>query len=184
MGVLTMELKKVNKTIVDNQKMVEKLEKKSEQEKERKQYEKDLLLACQNDVKESMNRVFETCVGTSIDETVLDIALYKFYDINTRNEYISTFGKSTIERNYIDKIYDKTLKQVYNKWKNQIKYNQMQEVIKNKDKLLEQQIQEEQDEKFERNVRIFFNILKWICIIIFAPIVLLFIFISMCAKGK
>ena len=60
----------------------------------------------------------------------------------------------------------------------------MQEVIKNKDKLLEQQIQEEKDLKFENGMKIFFNILKWIAIIIFAPIVLLFIFISMCAKGK
>ena len=52
------------------------------------------------------------------------------------------------------------------------------------EQLKQQQIENEKDAKFENGVKIFFDILKWICIIIFAPIVLLFIFISMCAKGK
>ena len=53
MGVLTMEFEKVNKTIAENQKEVEKLQRQLEQAKEekenKKQYEKDLKIAVEND---------------------------------------------------------------------------------------------------------------------------------------
>lgn len=187
MGAITMEMKELNKnvdTIQERQKQIEKINEKKEQEKEYKQYKKDLLLACENDVKDSMDRVFEDSVSNSTDETLLDIALYKFYDVNIRNEYINTFGKTEIEKRHIDQKYDKILKQVYNKWKNHIKNNQMQELVKQQEELKKQQEQAKSDEKFENICKAIGLILKWILIIIFAPITLLILFISMCAKGK
>lgn len=182
MGALTMEIEKINKTIIDNQKQVEKLTKKLEREKEekktQKEYEKDLKIALENDLYDSIDRVFERVLNENgTNETTLELALLEYYKADVRTSCIDEFGANEIEKRYLDKIYDKTLKRVYNKWKNHVQYYQIQETIK-------QQKQEEQDAKFENGVKIFFNILKWICIIIFAPIVLLFIFISMCAKGK
>ena len=182
MGVLTMEMEKINKTIIDNQKEVERLtkqlEKAKEEKKTQKEYEKDLKIALENDLYDSIDRVFErTLSENGTNETTLELALLEYYKADVRTACINEFGTNEIEKRYLDKIYDKTLKRVYNKWKNHVQYYQIQETTK-------QQKQEEQDAKFENGVKIFFNILKWICIIIFAPIVLLFIFISMCAKDR
>ena len=186
MGVLTMEIEEKNKNISENQKKIERLTKKAEQEKEKKQYEKDLLIACQNDVKNSMDRVFQRCVENSTDEINLNLALYKFYDINIRNEYITTFGKTTLERDYIDKIYDKTLKQVHNKWAKHVENNKIQEFLR----------QEKEDNEIQKSTIyrilsilgitgfILFFILKWALIIGIVGCILVFIFISMCAKDK
>lgn len=169
MGVLTMKSKKMNKTIIDNQ----------------KEYERDLNIAIKNELYNSMDRIFENSFNENgANETTLQITLLQFYKIENRNAYILEFGKTTIERDYLNGIYDKTLKTVYNKWKNHIEYCQFQNNVKKQEELQTQLEQDEKDAKFENGVRIFFNILKWICIIIFAPIALLFIFISMCAKDK
>lgn len=182
MGALTMEIEKINKTIIDNQKQVEKLTKKLEREKEekktQKEYERDLKIALENDLYDSIDRVFEKVLNENgTNQTTLELALLEYYKADVRIACINEFGTNEIEKRYLDKIYNKTLRRVYNKWKNHVQYYQVQETIK-------QQKQEEQDAKFENGVKIFFSILKWLAIIIFAPIVLLFIFISMCAKGK
>ena len=169
MGVLTMKSKKMNKTIIDNQ----------------KEYERELNIAIKNELYNSMDRIFENSFNENgANETTLQITLLQFYKIENRNAYILEFGKTTIERDYLNGIYDKTLKTVYNKWKNHIEYCQFQNNVKKQEELQTQLEQDEKDAKFENGVRIFFNILKWICITIFAPIVLLFIFISMCAKDR
>ena len=63
MGVLTMEIEKVNKTIIENQKEVEKLTRQlnnaKEEEKTQKEYERDLKKAIEHDCIECMKRDFE-----------------------------------------------------------------------------------------------------------------------------
>ena len=174
--------KEENKTV--DEKMNDELKKKEIQKEEEKNIQKELLLSRERDVKDSMDRVFERCVYNSCNLDEVDLTLNRFYNIDYRNEYIKTFGKTTIERDHIDKIYDKTLKQVYNKWKKHVGYNQFNENIRQQQILQKQLEQEEKDSKFERNVMIFFTVLKWICIIIFLPIALLFTLVYTFAKGK
>ena len=78
MGVLTMEMKEINKNMVDmqkRQKQIEEITQKQEQEKNQKQYEKDILYSCKNDLKNSMDRVFESCVKNSTKEYELNAVL-------------------------------------------------------------------------------------------------------------
>ena len=80
MGVLTMEMEKMNKTIVNNQKEVERLtrqlEKAKEEKKTQKEYEKDLKIALENDLYDSIDRVFERVLNENgTNETTLELAL-------------------------------------------------------------------------------------------------------------
>ena len=175
--------KEKNKT--PDEKMSDKLAEKEYRKTNKKAIEKDLLIACKNNMRDSFDRVFERAFNENgTNETTLQIALLQFYNVENRNAYIAEFGKSTVEYDFLNEVYDKTLKTVYNKWKKHVEYCQFQDNIKQQEELQKQLEQEEKDTKFENGVKIFFNILKWIAIIIFAPIVLLFIFISMCAKDR
>lgn len=175
--------KEKNKTL--DEKMADKIAEKEYRQKNKKEIEKDLLMACKNNMQDSFDRVFKRAFNENgANETTLQITLLQFYKVENRNAYIAEFGKTTVQHDYLNEIYDKTLKNIYNKWKKHIEYCQFQENIKQQEELKKQLEQELQNGKFERNIMIFFTVLKWICIVIFAPIVLLFIFISMCAKGK
>lgn len=183
--MLLMETINKEKNKTPDEKMADKLAEKEYRKENKKAIEKDSLIACKNSMQNSMDRVFEKVLkDNGADETTLQIALLQFYKIDNRNAYINEFGKTTIQQDYLNEVYDKTLKTVYNKWKKHVEYCQFQDNIKQQEELKKQLEQELQDEKFERNVRTVFSILKTIAIIILAPIVLLFIFISMCAKDK
>lgn len=123
-----MENKQKNKGREEQEelKKIEKIERKKEQEKEQKQYEKDLLIACYHDLKNSFDRVFERT--NPKNEMELNVLLAQFYNIETRKEYTKTFGTTVIQQDYIDKIYDKTLNEVCNKWKNNLKYIELQQI--------------------------------------------------------
>lgn len=113
-------------------KEIAKIERKKEQEKEQKQYEKDLKIACYHDLKDSFNRVFEKHLTTYPEfnengKMVLQMQLSRFYDVSIRNEYIKTFGKTLVEQDYIDSIYDKTLQEVYKKWAKHFETKQIEE---------------------------------------------------------
>lgn len=110
----------------ENLKEIAKIERKKEQEKERKQYEKDLKIACYHDVKNSFDRVFEK--ANLKNEIELNVLVAKFYNVETRNKYIVLFGETVTQQDYIDKIYDKTLKEVYNKWKKHLQYVELQQI--------------------------------------------------------
>lgn len=110
----------------ENLKEIAKIERKKEQEKERKQYEKDLKIACYHDVKNSFDRVFEK--ANLKNELELNILATQFYNVETRNQYIKMFGEAVTQQDYIDKIYDKTLKEVCNKWKNHLQYVKFQQI--------------------------------------------------------
>lgn len=116
----------------ENLKEIAKIERKKEQEKEQKQYEKDLKIACYHDLKDSFDRVFEKHLATYPEfnengKIVLQMQLARFYDVSIRNEYIKTFGKTLVEQDYIDSIYDKTLQEVYKKWAKHFEAKQIEE---------------------------------------------------------
>lgn len=183
--MLLMETINKEKNKTPDEKMADQLAEKEYRKENKKVIEKDALIACKNSMQDSMDRVFEKVLkDNGADETTLQIALLQFYKIDNRNAYINEFGKTTVQHDYLNEVYDKTLKTVYNKWKKHVEYCQFQDNIKQQEELKKQLEQELQDEKFERNVKTVFSILKTIAIIILAPIVLLFIFISMCAKDK
>ena len=85
-----------------------------------------MLIACYHDVKNSFDRVFERT--NPRNEMELNVLLAQFYNIETRKEYTKTFGTTVIQQDYIDKIYDKTLNEVCNKWKNNLKYIELQQI--------------------------------------------------------
>lgn len=180
MGVLTMEIEKVNKTMADNQKEVEKLtkqlEKAKEEKKTQKEYERDLKIAVENDLISTMKGYFER---EPFQNACINLSL-----ASTRQEILDNVPESEFERNWIDKNYERIFNKVKKIYENDMKAKQEIQNMILQEQLKQQQIENEKDAKFENGVRIFFNILKWICIIIFAPIVLLFIFISMCAKDR
>lgn len=180
MGVLTMEIEKVNKTIIENQKEVEKLTRQlnnaKEEEKTQKEYERDLKIAVENDLISTMKGYFER---EPFQNACINLSL-----ASTRQEILDNVPESEFERNWIDKNYERIFNKVKKIYENDMKAKQEIQNMILQEQLKQQQIENEKDAKFENGVKIFFDILKWICIIIFAPIVLLFIFISMCAKGK
>ena len=176
-----MEMEKINKkisTMQERQEEIKKITQKKEQEQNKKEYEKGLLIACEQDLKNSIDSVFQKVLEeNNYTDIAYNTVLMQYYNINTRNACIAEFGKTTLEQNYLEKNYNKILKEISKKWENHVKYCQVQELI-------EQQKQEEQDLKFENGVKTFFNILKWIAIIIFIPIFILFKFLYDCSKEK
>ena len=167
MGALIIEIKKINKNISNLQKRQEQIKKitqKKEQEKEQKEYEKGLLIACEEDLRNSMNRVFERLLEENgSNKQTLDLVLMQYYNVNTRNACINEFGKTTAERNHIDKIYDKTLKEVFNKWEKHVEYCQLQVLQK------DQNLKELQREKLEKEIKrkVYYKILTIIAVVLF-----------------
>lgn len=110
----------------ETQEEIKKMQKEQAREKEKKEYEKDIFLACYYDVKNSFDRVFEK--ANLKNKMELDILVAHFYNVETRKKYMRMFGENLEQQDYIDKIYDKTLKEVYNKWKNHLQYVELQQI--------------------------------------------------------
>lgn len=96
------------------------------------QYEKDWKTTCYRNLKNSFDRIFEKCLATFPEfnengRIVLQMQLARFYDIDIRNDYLKLFGRNLEEQYYLDKIYDKTLKEVYKKWLQHFEYKQIEE---------------------------------------------------------
>lgn len=99
------------------------------------QYEKDWKTTCYRNLKNSFDRIFEKCLATFPEfnengRIVLQMQLARFYDIDIRNDYLKLFGRNLEEQYYLDKIYDKTLKEVYKKWLQHFEYKQIEEAQK------------------------------------------------------
>lgn len=127
-----MESKQKAKEREEQEKQVEKLreikkiEDKKDREKEKKQYEKDMFIACYHDLRNSFDRVFEKANPKS--ELELNVLLAQFYNVEIRKDYAKTLGETLVQQDYIDKIYDKTLNEIYKKWKNNLKYVEFQQI--------------------------------------------------------
>ncbi len=139
MGALTMEIEKVNKTLINNQKEIERLTEKLEQQKEekktQKEYERDLKIAVENDCINCMKRDFEK---EGYKNACINLQLAK-----TRQDILDHVPESEFERNYLDKNYERIFNKVKKIYENDMKaQEQMQQLIIEK-QLEEQQIQQD-----------------------------------------
>ncbi len=191
MGALTMEFEKVNKTMAENQKEVERLQRKLEQAKEekenQKQFERDLKIAIENDLKNCFYNCFE---NEGLEKGFINLSLK-----TTRDEIIQNVGENEIERNYIDNNYERVLNKVKKVYENDQKakniilaYQLQQQNEQQKLNAEQERIKQEKSDKrwatFETVCHIIGAILKWTCIILFGGIYLIFKFISDLAKGR
>ena len=182
MGAITMEIEKLNKTMVENQKEVEKLtrqlEKSKEEKKAQREYERDLKIAVENDLISTMKGYFER---EPFQNACINLQL-----LSTRQEILDNVPESEFERSWVDKNYER----IFNKVKKIYSNNE-------KAKLEYEQLKMQQEEELIQNTTsykvfivlsivgfILFLAIKWFLIVGIGATVLLFIFLSMCAKGK
>lgn len=180
MGALAMEFEKVNKNMYNTQKKVEELSRKIEVEKEekktQKEYERDLKIAIENDLVTTMKGYFE--------REPFQNACINLHLASTRQEILENVPESEFERNWVDKNYERVFNKVKRIYENDMKAKeQLQSMLLQKE-FEKQRMQEEKDQKIEKRIKIFFNILKWIAIIVFLPIALLVVLIATCAKDR
>ena len=180
MGVLTMEIEKVNKTIADNQKEVERLQRQLERAKEekenKKQYEKDLKIAVENDLKRCFYNCFER---EGLEKGLINLSLKV-----TRDEVIQNVGENEFERNYIDNNYEKILNKVKKVYENDQKAKNTILAYQLQQQQIKEQKQEIKQQKWINTFNIIGNILKWTCIMLFGGIYLIFKFISDLSKER
>lgn len=179
MGVLTMELERMNKTIIDNQKEVEKLTKQLEKEKEKKrqlkEYEKDKMKAVDEDLRNTFKRSFEK---EGFENAYINLRLRE-----TRDEILKNVPETDEELHYIDRNYEKILNEVKKIYENNKKANE--EILKiqfNKQEEINRQ-QYMQEQKKINIFNIIGKILKWTCIVLFGGIYLIFKFINDLSKN-
>lgn len=182
MGVLTMEVEKMNKTIIENQKEVERLtrqlEKAKEEKKTQKEYERDLKKAVEHDCIECMKRDFEK---EGFTNACINLQL-----ITTRQAILENIPESEFERQYLDDNYEKI-------------FNKVKKIYANNEKarIQAEQLEVQQEEEARKNTTaykvlailgvvglIILLILKWALIFGVGACVFIFILICMCAKDK
>lgn len=180
MGVLTMEIEKVNKTITDNQKEVERLQRQLERKKEKKenqkQYEKDLHIATETDLK--------NCFCEYIEREGLNAGLTKLYLKDTRNEIIEKIGQIEFEKHFINENYERILNKVKKIYENDQKAKNTIFAYQLQQQQIKEQEQEKKDPKLMTAFNMISSILKWTCLILLGGIYLIFKFISDLAKGR
>lgn len=138
-----------------HKKEIEEIQRKKEQKMEQKQYEKDLLIACKEELEERFEEDF-SWKGTR--------AKYNFYSVSVRNNIIKNIAKSKMECDYLEENYNKILNKMIKKYKLNEKYEEEKEKEEIICAIEKEQIEKEQ----ESNV---FQIIKWIVIIILAIII-------------
>lgn len=145
-------------------------------EKEQKEYEKDLYLALEKELTNTFTDCFDR---EGLQKGSINLSLK-----STRDDILNHIPENEAEYDFLNKNYERILSKVQKIYENDERAKQKYLEIELQKQLAEQQKEAEKDAKFERNIKIIGSIFKWALIIIFAPIVLLFIFISMCAKNK
>lgn len=187
MGALTMEIEKVNRNLIDNQKKVEKLTKRLEQQKEekktQKEYERDLKIAVENDCINCMKRDFEK---EGYKNACINLQLAK-----TRQDILDHVPESEFERNYLDKNYERIFNKVKKIYENDMKaQEQMQQLILKK-QLEEQQVQQEQMKKSPAykillgigvSGLVLFALIKWALVFGIGACIIIFLVILGCSK--
>lgn len=182
MGALTMEVEKMNKTILENQKEVERLtrqlEKAKEEKKTQKEYERDLKKAVEHDCIECMKRDFEK---EGFTNACINLQL-----ITTRQAILENVPESEFERQYLDDNYESI-------------FNKVKKIYANNEKarIQAEQLKAQQEEEARKNTTaykvlatlgiiglIILLILKWTLILGIGICIFVFILICMCAKGK
>lgn len=182
MGVLTMEVEKMNKTLIENQKKVEELtkqlEKAKEQKKTQKEYERGLKKAVEHDCIECMRRDFEK---EGFTNACINLQL-----VTTRQAILENIPESEFERQYLDDNYER----IFNKVKKIYANNE-------KAKMQAEQLKAQQEEQARKNTTVYkvlavlgvigliiLLILKWALIFGVGACIFVFILICMCAKDR
>ena len=177
-----MEIEKMNKTIINSQKEVEKLARQleiaKEEKKTQKEYERDLKKAVEHDCIECMKRDFEK---EGFQNACINLQL-----VTTRQSILKNIPKSEIERQYLDDNYER----IFNKVKKIYANNE-------KAKIQMEQLKAQQEEEARKNTTaykvlatlgviglIILLILKWAVILGIGACIFVFILICMCAKDK
>ena len=114
--------KRIEKEQQEKEKLIEieRLQRKQEIEKEQKEYEKGLIIACENDLKNSFDKMFNDNKHNTKIEIQTTLSILQKIDI--RNTYLKEFGKSgVIVYDYLDENYEKILNKVYKKWEEKAK---------------------------------------------------------------
>lgn len=157
-------------------KEIKKIEEKKEREKEQKQYEKDLTKAVENDLKKCFMRCFE---NEGLKNGYINLRL-----LSTRIEIIQNISENALERHFIDENYEKILLKVKRIYENDQKAKDEYTQIKLLEEQQKQQEEEKKQQEEQQKKNIFINILyylvqgiKWLFIILFGGIYLIFKFI-------
>ena len=182
MGVLTMEVEKMNKTIIENQKEVERLtrqlEKAKEEKKTQKEYERDLKKAVEHDCMECMRRDFEK---EGFQNACINLQL-----VTTRQAILENVPESELERQYLDDNYERI-------------FNKVKKIYANNEKarIQVEQLKAQQEKEARKNTTtykvlvtlgviglVILLILKWAVILGIGACIFVFILICMCAKDR
>lgn len=164
--------KRIEKEQQEKEKLIEieRLQRKQEIEKEQKEYEKGLIIACENDLKNSFDKMFnDNKHNTKIEiQTTLSI----LQKIDTRNAYLKEFGKSgVIVYDYLNENYEKILNKVYKKWENNIKSIEFKKNIQQKIEANKSNQEQQKEQKkiaiYKLLINIFFILVNPITIILY-----------------
>lgn len=178
MGVLTMEIEKMNKTIIENQKEVERLtkqlEKAKEEKKTQKEYERDLKIAVENDCINCMKRDFEKEGYTN---ACINLQLAK-----TRQDIIENVAESEIERQYLDNNYERIFNKIKRIYENDEKSKKRYLKLETQKQL--EEIQKQEEKKQEHN-SIIIAIFAFIFILVMSIIAInnFWLFMIICVVG-
>lgn len=126
---------------------------------------KERLLECEEELRKSFDRVFDTATS----QLHAEILLSKFYNKENRTGYELAIGKTEEEKRYIRKVYDKILNEEYNKQKKHLESIEIEELIKNTANIEKNRKKEEM-----KNVRN--NIINILLGILEHPFILLILF--------
>ena len=159
----------------ERQKEIEKIQRKKEQKAELKQYEKDILTACKRELKEKFEKEFEL-QGLK--------AKYFFYKIENRNNIVKSIAETQLQADFLETNYNKVLNEVIKKYELQEEYNEernreiaAEQIEKLRPQWEEERKKQERHENAITFLKLLWTIIKWILIILFGWIYLLFKFI-------
>lgn len=164
--------KRIEKEQQEKEKLAEirRIQRKEEIEKEQKDFEKGLIIACENDLKNSFDKMFnDNKHNTKIEiQTTLSI----LQKIDTRNAYLKEFGKSgVIVYDYLNENYEKILNKVYKKWENNIKSIEFKKNIQQKIEANKSNQEQQKEQKkiaiYKLLINIFFILVNPITIILY-----------------
>lgn len=132
----------------------------------------------------SADEELERCFCNSFEKYGTQTAILGLSLKSTRDDILSHIPESRIEYDYLNENYEKILNKIKKIYINNEKAKMQLQQIEIQKQIEQEQLQRAKDEKFERTCNAIGSILKWSLIIIFAPVILLFMFIAGLAKGK
>lgn len=160
---------------------------KTEEQKQIEKIEKQKIVLEENTQRNSIRSAteeLERCFCNSFEKYGTQTAILGLSLKSTRDDILAHIPESRIEYDYLNENYEKILNKIKKIYINDEKAKMQLQQIEIQKQIEQEQLQRAKDEKFERTCNAIGLILKWSLIIIFAPVILLFMFIAGLAKGK